>query len=102
MDLTLFALTLLGSSGATLILQKILSHKSDRIDLLATLQDRLHSEIGRLEEKIRVLEANEELAQQLERKLTLRIEELEKENSRLTFRVEILQRQLDERDFTQS
>lgn len=94
----LIAIVGAGSSLGTVLVNKFLSKKQDHLSLLAGMQDKWYKEIGRLEEKIRVLEANEEKAQILESKLTSRIEELEKENSRLTFKLEVLQRQLDERD----
>jgi low affinity Fe/Cu permease len=85
-----------GSSILTILLPKLLpsSRKRDAIDMYAELQEKLYSEIERLEKKILLLENKEKEAFSVEEKLTKRIMELEEENKRQAYEIEQLKAEL--------
>ena len=92
----LLALIASGSSILTMLLPKLLpsSRKKDAVDMYAELQDKLFSEIDRLEKKILLLENKEKEAFSVEEKLTKRIMELEQENKRQAYEIEQLKAEL--------
>jgi len=91
----LLALIALGSAVVTTIVPRIFSKKKDTVDMLAEIQDKLYSEIDRLEKKIIVLEQREHEAYLLEEKLIKRIAELEQENIRQANEIEQLKAELE-------
>ena len=90
----ILALIALASSALTVLLPKMLSKKRDAVDMFAELQEKLYSEIERLEAKIKLLENKEEEAFSVEEKLTKRIMELEQENIRQAYEIEQLKAEL--------
>lgn len=96
MDQTiLLALTSIGSAIVTTIVPRLLSKKKDTVDMFAEMQEKLYSEINRLEKKIAILEQREHDAFLLEEKLIKRIAELEQENIRQANEIEQLKAELE-------
>lgn len=96
MDQTiLLALTSIGSAIVTTIVPRLLNKKKDTVDMFAEMQEKLYSEINRLEKKIAVLEQREHEAYLLEEKLIKRIAELEQENIRQANEIEQLKAELE-------
>ena len=91
-----------GSALGTVIVNRLFSKKQDHLTLLTGMQDKWYKEIGRLEEKIRVLESKEEEAKQQAEKLTKRIEELEVENRKQAQEIKELKVKLNEKESTKS
>jgi hypothetical protein len=85
-----------GSSILTILLPKLLpaSRRKDAVDMYAELQEKLYSEIERLDKKILLLENKEKEAFSVEEKLTKRIMELEEENKRQAYEIEQLKAEL--------
>lgn len=83
------------TSGATLLIQKLLTSKKDKLDLIEQLSERLYKEIGRLEEKINILEKRNSEAQLLNHTQTLRINELEEQNRKQAIEIQILKKKLN-------
>ena len=85
-----------GSSILTILLPKLLpaSRRKDAVDMYAELQEKLYSEIERLEKKILLLENKEKEAFSVEEKLTKRIMELEQENKRQAYEIAQLKAEL--------
>lgn len=90
----ILALIALASSALTILLPKMLNKKRDAVDMFSELQEKLYSEIERLETKIKLLENKEEEAFSVEEKLTKRIMELEQENIRQAYEIEQLKAEL--------
>lgn len=90
----ILALIALASSALTVLLPKMLNKKRDAVDMFSELQEKLYSEIERLETKIKLLENKEEEAFSVEEKLTKRIMELEQENIRQAYEIEQLKAEL--------
>jgi len=84
------------ASVLTILIPKLLpgSRKKDAVDMYAELQEKLYSEIERLEKKILQLENKEKEAFSVEEKLTKRIMELEQENKRQAYEIEQLKAEL--------
>jgi peptidoglycan hydrolase CwlO-like protein len=84
------------SSILTILIPKLLpsARRKDAVDMYAELQDKLYSEIERLEKKILQLESKEKEAFSVEEKLTKRIMELEQENKRQAYEIEQLKAEL--------
>jgi gas vesicle protein len=84
------------SSVLTMLLPKLLpsSRRKDAVDMYSELQEKLYSEIERLEKKILQLENKEKEAFSVEEKLTKRIMELEQENKRQAYEIEQLKAEL--------
>ena len=80
------------SSVLTILIPKLLpsARRKDAVDMYAELQEKLYSEIERLEKKILQLENKEKEAFNVEEKLTKRIMELEQENKRQAYEIEQL------------
>jgi hypothetical protein len=92
----LLTLIAAGSSVLTVLLPKLLpsSRRKDAVDMYAELQEKLYSEIERLEKKILQLESKEKEAFSVEEKLTKRIMELEEENKRQAYEIAQLKAEL--------
>ena len=84
------------SSVLTILIPKLLpsARRKDAVDMYAELQEKLYSEIERLEKKILQLENKEKEAFDVEEKLTKRIMELEQENKRQAYEIEQLKAEL--------
>jgi gas vesicle protein len=84
------------SSVLTMLLPKLLpsARRKDAVDMYSELQEKLYSEIERLEKKILQLENKEKEAFSVEEKLTKRIMELEQENKRQAYEIEQLKAEL--------
>jgi chromosome segregation ATPase len=84
------------SSVLTILIPKLLpsARRKDAVDMYAELQEKLYSEIERLEKKILQLENKEKEAFNVEEKLTKRIMELEQENKRQAYEIEQLKAEL--------
>lgn len=91
----LLALIALGSAVVTTVAPRLFSKKKDTVDMLSEIQEKLYSEIDRLEKKIIVLEQREHEAYILEEKLIKRIAELEQENIRQANEIEQLKAELE-------
>jgi len=97
MDQNLLLAIIAGASSTlTILIPKMLPHskKKDAIEMYAELQEKLFSEIDRLEKKIILLENKEKEAVSVEEKLTKRIMELEQENKRQAYEIEQLKAEL--------
>ena len=92
---TLLALIALGSAAITATVPRIFSKKKDTVDMLAEIQDKLYSEIDRLEKKSTILEQREHEATLIEEKLIKRIAELEQENIRQANEIQQLKTELE-------
>lgn len=96
MDQTiLLALASIGSAIVTTIVPRLFNKKKDTVDMFAEMQEKLYSEIERLEKKIVVLEQREHEATLIEEKLIKRIAELEQENIRQANEIEQLKAELE-------
>jgi len=84
------------SSVLTILIPKLLpsARRKDAVDMYAELQEKLYSEIERLEKKILQLENKEKEAFSVEEKLTKRIMELEQENKRQAYEIAQLKAEL--------
>jgi hypothetical protein len=84
------------SSVLTMLLPKLLpsARRKDAVDMYSELQEKLYSEIERLEKKILQLENKEKEAFSVEEKLTKRIMELEQENKRQAYEIAQLKAEL--------
>lgn len=91
----LLALIALGSAVVTTVAPRLFSKKKDTVDMFVELQEKLYSEIDRLEKKIIVLEQREHEAYILEEKLIKRIAELEQENIRQANEIQQLKAELE-------
>ena len=69
----LLALTSIGSAIVTTIVPRLFNKKKDAVDMFAEIQEKLYTEIDRLEKKIIILEQKEHNAFLLEEKLIKRI-----------------------------
>jgi len=90
----LLALIALGSSVITVSIPRIFSKKKDTVEMYSEIQNKLYSEIERLEKKILILEQKENESYIIEEKLTKRIAELEQENIRQSNEIEQLKAEL--------
>lgn len=91
----LLALSALGSAVATALIPRIFNKKKDTVDMFAEIQNKLYSEIDRLEKKIFLLEQREHEAHAIEEKLVKRIAELEQENIRQANEIQQLKAELE-------
>ena len=91
----LLALTSIGSAIVTTIVPRLFNKKKDTVDMFAEIQEKLYTEIDRLERKIIILEQKEHNAYLLEEKLIKRIAELEQENIRQANEIEQLKAELE-------
>jgi hypothetical protein len=91
----LLALIALGSAIITNVVPKLFNKKKDTVDMLAEIQEKLYSEIDRLEKKIIILEQREQEAYIIEEKLIKRIAELEQENVRQANEIQQLKTELE-------